>query len=123
MSAYESRFNHNLGALRQYASREGNCDVPYAHIEQYDGRDVPLGRWVAYLRTRYRSGSLNASRAASLETVAGWYWDLRKPGPRPKSDRNEEIRMLRAQGVSLATIAETYGLSKQRIHQLTGKIK
>lgn len=119
MSAYESRFNHNLGALRAYAMREGHCNVPYVHVEQVDGRDVALGRWVAYLRTRYRSGRMNASRVALLQTVPGWYWEVRKPGPKPKADRNGEIAMLRSQGVSLAAIAETYGISKQRVHQLT----
>lgn len=123
MSAYESRFHNNLGALRQYAVREGDCHVPYAHVELYENREVALGRWVAYLRTRYRSGNLSTGRIAILDGVPGWYWDLRKPGPRPKVERNEEIKMLRSRGVSLAAIAETYGLSKQRIHQLTGKMK
>lgn len=120
MNAYQSRFDKNLEALRQYAMREGHCHVPYVHVEDHGGREVPLGRWVAYLRTRYRSGHLNASRAAALQGVPGWYWDVRKPGPKPKGERNAEIRMLRSQGVSLATLAETYGLSKQRIHQLVG---
>ena len=119
MSAYESRFHHNLGALRAYAMREGHCDVPYSHVEPHEDHSVPLGRWVAYLRTRHRSGRLHASRVAMLEAVVGWHWNVRKPGPRPKEDRNHEIRALRSQGISLATIAETYGISKQRIHQLT----
>lgn len=113
-SVYESRFETHLGALRTFALREGHCNVPYAHSEG----SIPLGRWVAYVRTRNRRGRLSDAHASALETVPGWSWEQRRPGPQPKTDRNEEIRMLRRSGVSLSVIAETYGLSKQRIHQL-----
>lgn len=124
-SAYESRFEKHIGALQNFAVREGHCNVPYVHVE--DG--IQLGRWVAYVRSRRRkdlSGTsghsghqlLSDRYVEALDRVPGWSWEARRPGPAPKTDRNAEIRALRKQGVSLGMIAETYGLSKQRIHQL-----
>lgn len=126
-SAYESRFQQHLGALQNFVAREKHCNVPYSHVE--DG--LHLGRWVAYIRSRRRKdleGGGEASRVArkripdryveALEMVPGWDWAARRPGPAPKTGRNAEIRELRRNGVSLGVIAETYGLSKQRVHQL-----
>lgn len=126
-SAYESRFEQHLGALQNFVAREKHCNVPYSHVE--DG--IHLGRWVAYIRSRRRKDLALAEQGAktqrkripdryveALERVPGWDWAARRPGPTPKTDRNAEIRELRRNGVSLGVIAETYGLSKQRVHQL-----
>ena len=41
---------------------------------------------------------------------------------RAKDDaRNRQIRALRAQGLTLQKIADRYGLSRQRIHQVVGR--
>mgnify|MGYP006277571335 CR=1 FL=1 len=123
-TAYESRFDDHLGALQTFRIREGHCNVPYAHVEN----GIALGRWVAYVRSRYRKDMtgengptrrlLSERHTQALSLIPGWSWEARRPGPTPKHDRNAEIRELRNSGISLSVIAETYGLSKQRIHQL-----
>lgn len=117
-SAYESRFDRHVGALRTFVAREQHCNVPYAHIEAVGDEQVPLGRWVAYVRSRQRHGNLAHAQQVVLEAVPYWSWERRRPGPTAKAARNAEIRSLRAEKVSLAMIAETYGLSKQRVFQI-----
>lgn len=122
-SAYEIRFARHMEALRQFAAREGHCEVPYSHIERVGDDDVALGRWAAYIRMRRRAGKVSASRLAQFSMVPGWSWEPRRPGPPPQSDRNKMMRKLRAEGVSLSVIAERFGLSKQRVYQLTAGVK
>lgn len=122
-SAYEIRFARHMEALRRFAAREGHCDVPYAHVEDVDGDEVALGRWTTYVRMRKRAGKIPASRIAQLSTVPGWTWEPRRPGPAPQSERNRLMRKLRAEGVSLSVLAERFGLSKQRVYQLTAGVK
>ena len=126
---FENRFDIHLRALRSFVARERHCNVPYSHIEG----DVNLGRWVSYIRARRRkdlraktggsSSSVDrpervpAHHVQALESVYGWTWDARR-GPMPKTERNDEIRELYRSGVTLSVLAETYGLSKQRIHQI-----
>ena len=117
-SAYESRFDRHVGALRTYVEREQHCNVPYAHTEPVDDEQVPLGRWVAYVRSRQRHGKQALPQQGVLNTVPHWNWERRRPGPGAKAARNAEIRSLRAEKVSLAMIAETYGVSKQRVFQI-----
>lgn len=121
-NVYSQRFTQRLDALRAYVAREGHPNVPLAHTEPGpDGRPIELGRWTAYLRSRHRKGILPPEQQAPLEQIPGWTWEIRRPGPKPLADRNTKIRDLRAEGLSLDAIAETYGLSKQRVHQLTKK--
>jgi hypothetical protein len=117
--SYEWRFARHLGALTAYVAREGHTNVPYAHRERCADDEVALGRWVAYVRSRARAGRLAPDQAAQLEAVPGWHWQRRRPGPAPQHARNAEIRELRAASISLGVIADTYGLSKQRIFQIT----
>ena len=117
--SFESRFERHLGALRAFVAREGHTNVPYGHHELIGADDVHLGRWVAYVRSRERQGRLSGAQRAQLDQIPGWHWELRRPGPEPKRQRNTEIKNLRAQGVSLAVIAESYGLSKQRVYQIS----
>ena len=122
-SAYQSRFEQHVEALRQYVAETGTCNVPHAHHVEKGGTSISLGRWVAYVRNRYRIGRLRDSQIAILEAIPGWTWAARKPGPPAKEKRNDEIRRLRAEGISLESIAFTYGLSKQRIHQICGPLR
>ena len=105
-------------ALVQYSQRVGSPDVPALHIEIVDGREVRLGAWVGYIRQRQRAGKLPADRVAALEQVPGWQWGPLKPGPRTNKERNSRIMARRAAGESLQQIADSVGLSRQRIHQI-----
>jgi DNA invertase Pin-like site-specific DNA recombinase len=122
-STYQSRFEQHIEALRQYVAEHGTCDVPHSYVHSKGGgTSIALGRWVAYVRGRFRSGRVPQDRAAALQAIPGWTWEARKPGPPAKTDRNAEIRRLRDSGISLETIAMNYGLSKQRIHQICGPL-
>lgn len=107
-----------LGALRQFASREGHSRVPFKHLETYDGQTYALGPWVGYLRRRYTKGKLSQTRVAEIGGIPGWDWGPFPPGPPPKSSRNTDILRMRAGGASLQAIGDHYGLSRQRVHQI-----
>ena len=102
-----------LEALDTYIDREGTARVPVKHMEG----TVPLGRWVSSIRTYYRLGELQQDMIIALEGRADWAWVL-QPGPKSKSGRNTEIVAMRSSGVTLQVIGETYGLSRQRVHQI-----
>ena len=108
-------------ALRDYAATNGHAAVPagYTHRPADDGTSIPLGAWVGYIRQRYRRGLLPADRIETLESIPGWVWGPLKPGPRIDQTRNAEILRLRTEErLSLQKIADRYGLSRQRIHQI-----
>lgn len=116
----ESRWNQYHTALQAYATREGHTRVPTSHIETLDdGTVVKLGAWVGYIRQRNRNGKLSPARVEALGTLPGWEWGPLRPGPRTDDARNAEIRELRASGLSLQSIADRFGLSRQRVHQIT----
>ena len=107
-----------MGALRQYAGREGHCRVPAAHVENFENQDVNLGAWVGYARQRQRRGMLSADRANEISSVPGWQWGPLKPGPMSDQARNAEIFKMREAGQSLREIAFHFNLSRQRVHQI-----
>jgi hypothetical protein len=111
---YEADWEQRLEALLAYTDREGNALVPSNHIE----RGIKLGGWVSYLRTRYKSGLLSASRVEQLESVPGWEWGPLRPGPKSDESRDEQIRQMREAGMSMAAIGEEFRISRQRIHQI-----
>jgi hypothetical protein len=115
---YSQRFTQRLDALRTYVARTGSPDVPLAHIEPTPDGPVDLGKWVAYVRARYRKQQLPPERVAPLEAIPGWTWTARPPGPKPLTNRNAEIRGLRNEKLSLDAIAEHFDISKQRVHQI-----
>lgn len=119
MNKYSRRFDDNIEALRAYAAAHGTCAVPHTFRHRFpDGSSILLGRWITYLRGRRALDALSADRIAALEAIPGWSWEPRTPGPKGEVARNREIRTLRAAGATLGSLAETYGLSRQRIHQI-----
>lgn len=118
-----SRWERHLHALHTFIAREGHAAVPANHIEHVGADDVPLGSWVGYVRQRYRKGLLSPARIDELAGLAGWSWGPLRPGPDPEQVRNAEIRALRAQKLSLREIGDRYGLSRQRVHQIVGKLE
>lgn len=119
LMANNTTFEDYIAALGRYAAREGHTRVPISHTElDSAGRSIKLGTWVGYIRQRYRRGGLDESRAKILTGLPGWEWGPLAPGPRAKTSRDEEIRNLRGSGLSLQNIADSYGISRQRVHQI-----
>lgn len=63
-----------------------------------------------------------ADKVEILENLAGWTWGPLKPGPATNFNRNSEILQMRSQGMTLRQIADSYDLSRQRVHQIVKKI-
>ncbi len=136
----EIRFADRVVALRQFVDREGHCRVPARHVEVLEGKEIKLGSFVSYQRQRRRrledaichSTDTSASSRLSqtydkfverkevLETVPGWEWGPLHPGPAGKKTRNNEIRVAYGSGTTARELAQRFGLSRQRIHQLVG---
>lgn len=120
---HDTRWMKYYKALLQYLYRYGDALVPSSHIEFLDsGESVNLGRWVTYMRTRYRQKALSAERISLLEELPSWSWGPVRPGPKSKEvviQRNNHIVWLREhEGMALAQIAKRYNLSRQRVHQI-----
>lgn len=114
----QTRWSRYYEALRGFAAREGHARVPTAHREVTPSGTLNLGAWVGYTRQRYRAGRLPQSRIDALNAVPDWQWGPLRPGPATDATRNADIRALRTNGMSLQQIADLYGLSRQRVHQI-----
>ena len=117
-----TRFNLYLKAVSQFAEREGHSRVPAVHFEIVEDKQVRVGAWVGYIRQRAKQGKLSAEKRQALESINGWEWGPRKPGPATNHNRNVEILSLRRQGMTLSQIADSFDLSRQRVHQIVNKI-
>lgn len=117
--------------------------MPALHVEVLEGMEVKLGSFVSYLRQRRRKlredrdiarnrGDSAAvrklesnlvkfrEREEALESIPGWEWGPLRPGPASKAARNREIQRLYSGGARVKALADTYELSRQRIHQIVG---
>ncbi len=117
--------------------------MPALHVEVLEGMEVKLGSFVSYLRQRRRKlredrdiarnrGDSAAvrklesnlvkfrEREEALESIPGWEWGPLRPGPASKAARNKEIQRLYGDGARVKVLADTYELSRQRIHQIVG---
>ena len=113
-----TRWQAHLTALQQFATRMGSARVPASHTEVVEGRNIALGAWVGYMRQRNRAGLLSVERKANLESVTGWTWGPLRPGPASNTERDNNIVILRSEGLSLEKIAIKFGISRQRVHQI-----
>ena len=116
-----TRFQNYIKALTQFAEREGHTRVPAIHVEVVDGKEVSVGAWVGYIRQRRKNGLLPAEKEAILAGLPGWTWGPLKPGPATNHNRNSEILQMRSRGMTLRQIADSYDLSRQRVHQIVKK--
>lgn len=112
------RWVRHLRALVHYYEQTGTTRVPSFHTVDIDGTTVRLGEWAVYLRQRYRAGRLSPAQVTALEALGDWSWGLQKRGPRIEPDRDNTIRSAFGSGINARTLASTYGLSRQRIHQI-----
>lgn len=117
-----TRFNTYVGALKQFAEREGHTKIPAAHIEKFEESEITLGAWAGYTRQRYRKNQLPEERAHELSFIKEWVWGPLRPGPATDVNRNKTIIELRAEGKSLRHIADIFDLSRQRVHQIVRAI-
>jgi len=116
---HQARFEQNVELLRKLVADQGSCNVPLSKQIFDEAGTVNIGRWVGYIKTKHKQGRLDPYRIATLEAIPGWNWETRRSGPEPKqAERDNEIRSLRRQGITLEAIAFNYGLSKQRVAQL-----
>lgn len=116
--SFNTRWDHHYAALLQYAEREGTAHVVASHRETFGNVEVPLGTWTATQRQRHRRGFLPPGRAALLEALPGWEWGPLAPGPAAETERNLEIQRLREEGMTLQKIADKFGITRQRVHQI-----
>ncbi len=70
----EANFQNKLGALRQFANREGHLRIPMGHREPWNGEEVLLRSWCNNLRNVRRAGKISPERIAALEAISGWEW-------------------------------------------------
>lgn len=116
-----TRFKLYVRALTQFSERFGHTRIPAVHVEIVDGREVNLGAWVGYMRQRYKKTQISAEKIEELNSLPGWTWGPLKPGPATNYDRNTEIITMRGSGLTLREIADSYDLSRQRVHQIVKK--
>lgn len=119
MSITQHRFDEHLACLRRYVAQNGHTNPPILYVDEVTG--LPLGRWVATARYGYRNGRLRTKYIQELENLSGWHWERRRRGRPQLTDRNQQIRSLHEQGVSNTVLAEKYGVTTQRIHQIIKK--
>lgn len=116
--ATTEKWSRNIKALEIFVSRNGHALVPASAKEEVDGIIVSLGSWVSYLRMKYRNGRLAQDKQIQLEQFPRWTWGPCKPGPIGDTQRDEAMLLARNSGRSLQSIADEYGLSRQRVHQI-----
>lgn len=114
----DTRWERNINALRAWTQNHDSPMAPIGATVTLDGDEVRVGSFVAYVRQRHRDGQLDDTRVAALESFPGWTWGALRPGPKGHAGRNEEIRRLRREGWTLTELAERFGMSRQRIHQI-----
>jgi hypothetical protein len=110
----------HVGALKQFAAREGHTNVPARHVEQFAGHQIRLGQWVSARRHLYRRGQLPEAYAADLEAVPGWVWEPARVyrAHRKLAGRDRNIRKSAESGVPYSHIASEYRITRERVRQI-----
>jgi DNA-binding NarL/FixJ family response regulator len=117
-----TKFSIHVRALQQFILREGHSKIPASHIEKFEDQSISLGAWAGYIRQRYRNGLLSQERVVKIQAISGWQWGPFQPGPATDAQRNEKIKQMRTNGMSLRQIADEFDLSRQRVHQIVKKL-
>lgn len=116
------KWARNIKALEIYVAEHGHARVPAAAQVEVDGVPVSIGSWVSYLRVKNKLGSITPEKKEVLERFPSWSWGPCKPGPLGDAERDAQMLQARATGRSLQSIADEYGLSRQRVHQILERI-
>ena len=116
------KWARNIKALEIYVAENGHARVPAAARVVVDEVPVSIGSWVSYLRVKYKLGSVPPEKKEVLERFPSWSWGPCKPGPLGDAERDAQMLQSRQSGRSLQSIADEYGLSRQRVHQILERI-
>lgn len=116
------KWARNIKALELFVAEHGHARVPAATRVVVEGVPISLGSWVSYLRVKHKMGTLSPEKKQVLEQFPSWSWGPCKPGPLGDAQRDEAMLQARAGGRSLQSIADEYGLSRQRVHQILERI-
>lgn len=68
----EERWDQGLRALHAYAAAHGHANPLQGAVQ--DG--FPIGQWAHDRRREGKRGALRPDRAAALESLPGWTWDI-----------------------------------------------
>ncbi len=117
----DEQFNARLEQLRTYVATHGHANPPISYLDQHTG--FALGKWVSSVRYSYRNNALSNAQAAALETVPAWHWEKRLRGRPAKAERNQQIYSMHAEGVMVSVLAERFGITTQRVHQILALMK
>ena len=72
-SPFEADWEEGFAHLTEYAEREAHAR---ARVGQKANDGFAVGRWAMTQRSLYRQGRLGTNRAARLEALPGWRWNL-----------------------------------------------
>jgi superfamily II DNA or RNA helicase len=99
-------------ALLQFQAREHTCRVPYMHVETLPDFELNLSRWCVVQRQQNRLGRLSPQRAAALDRVPGWQWEVElRPGYRAVLDGVEHgTRTAYAKGCRCGDCTDSNGI-------------
>jgi hypothetical protein len=122
MKKSEEKWNKYLIALTRFAEEKGHTDVPASYSVQLENSVLKLGNWTGYIKARGRNGKLSEARRNELESIPGWTWEARRPGPCGDAGRDQQIALARKGGRSLQSIAVEWNLSRQRVHQIVRRM-
>jgi hypothetical protein len=120
-----NKWNTHIVALRKYVERTGSSTVPRNHVETTEYGDIKLGAWVSYVRHRNRKGHLTPEQAQELASLPQWQWGPLRAGrtSNPERDRLIVERFADGRGATLQAIANEFGLTRQRVHQIVKSAK
>jgi len=121
MNKSKQKWDSYIDALKLFIESNGHSNVPSSYIVRYNNKSLKLGPWVGYMRSRGRANNLSTLQKSELNSLPGWSWRARKPGPAGDRERDAQILKLRKEGVSLQKIADRWELSRQRVHQIVGR--
>lgn len=117
------KWARNIKALEIFVEEHGHSRVPSATRVVVDGVPVSIGSWISYLRVKNKMGTLKSEKKDFLERFPSWSWGPCKPGPLGDVARDRDMLNARTSGRSLQSIADEYGLSRQRVHQILERVK
>ena len=69
---HSDSWERHYDALLSFVDREGHAAVPTGHVEA----GMPLSAWVIRHRQDHKAGKVPADRAARLDALPGWTWDV-----------------------------------------------
>lgn len=116
-----NKWQSHITALRNYVARTGTSRVPRQHVELTEEfGEIKLGAWVSYVRHRQRKGHLTVEQASELSSLPNWHWGPLPAGRtgNPERDRLIIERFDGGRGATLQAIANEFGITRQRVHQI-----